>query len=325
MKKVKLPKWFKWGVDIVWSFLDNHCTMHAAGLTYFSLLAVVPVLCVLLFTAKICGADMYARDRVNGYIDEMIVQLEQGQDDQVVKFFSSANIMSNESVEQKRQVALEFGTQARKVSNQLFDRIDKFDIKTLGWIGFLFLLWTVISSIGMVEESFNEIWSVKVPRPIWRRAFMYLALTTVLPIFTAAILSMPVMGVVKTVLEATFGATVLTKWFSDSLIWFLESPIFKGLFVLTMSTISFGFFFWVMPNCNVPKRHALIGGLMTAIMLGSWMKLCAVAQVGIAKSSALYGSFAFVPIVLAWCYMSWQIILLGATIVRALGKWKTMK
>jgi uncharacterized BrkB/YihY/UPF0761 family membrane protein len=46
------------------------------------------------------------------------------------------------------------------------------------------------------------------------------------------------------------------------------------------------------------------------------MKLCAVAQVGIANSSALYGSFALFPIVLAWTYMSWQIVLLGAVIAR---------
>jgi uncharacterized BrkB/YihY/UPF0761 family membrane protein len=50
------------------------------------------------------------------------------------------------------------------------------------------------------------------------------------------------------------------------------------------------------------------------------MKVCAVAQVGIAKSSALYGSFAFMPIVLAWLYMSWQIVLLGANMVEVLGR-----
>ena len=46
----------------------------------------------------------------------------------------------------------------------------------------------------------------------------------------------------------------------------------------------------------------------------------AVAQVGIAKSSALYGSFAFMPIVLAWLYMSWQIVLLGANMVREFAR-----
>jgi membrane protein len=61
---------------------------------------------------------------------------------------------------------------------------------------------------------------------------------------------------------------------------------------------------------------AFAGGAVTAALFGGWMKLCAVAQIGIAKSSALYGSFAFFPIVLAWVYMSWQIVLLGACFVR---------
>ena len=59
------------------------------------------------------------------------------------------------------------------------------------------------------------------------------------------------------------------------------------------------------------------GGLITAVLFAAWVKVCAIAQVGIAKSSMLYGSFAFVPIILAWSYMSWQIILLGANMVRA--------
>ena len=48
------------------------------------------------------------------------------------------------------------------------------------------------------------------------------------------------------------------------------------------------------------------------------MKLCAVAQVGISKSSAIYGSFSFLPIVLAWVYVSWEIVLLGAAFSRVI-------
>ena len=75
--------------------------------------------------------------------------------------------------------------------------------------------------------------------------------------------------------------------------------------------------FAVLPNRKVPFRDAVIGGFVTAFLFGAWVKICAVAQVGIAKSSALYGSFAFLPIVLAWMYMSWQIVLLGACITHA--------
>ena len=42
------------------------------------------------------------------------------------------------------------------------------------------------------------------------------------------------------------------------------------------------------------------------------MKLCTSAGVGISRTSAMYGSFAAVPILLAWIYMNWQLILLGS-------------
>jgi uncharacterized BrkB/YihY/UPF0761 family membrane protein len=48
------------------------------------------------------------------------------------------------------------------------------------------------------------------------------------------------------------------------------------------------------------------------LFVGGWMVLCTTAGVGIAKSGAMYGSFAAVPIVLAWVYMSWQLVLLGS-------------
>jgi ATP-dependent Lhr-like helicase len=43
-------------------------------------------------------------------------------------------------------------------------------------------------------------------------------------------------------------------------------------------------------------------------------KVKSIAQIGVANSSALYGSFAFFPILLAWVYISWQIILLGSVL-----------
>ena len=113
------------------------------------------------------------------------------------------------------------------------------------------------------------------------------------------------------------GATWLTKWVSDGIIWFLDSTIFRLGITLTIASLAFAYAFAVLPNRKVPFRDAVLGGFVTAFLFGAWVKICAVAQVGIAKSSALYGSFAFLPIVLAWLYMSWQIVLLGACITHA--------
>ena len=307
-----MKKTFDWARRVVRRFLDNHGSMHAAGLTYFSLLAVVPVMCCILVAAKACNVDDYARMQLNAKIDEMIVEIENGQDENI-PFLATDD---DAEKEKKRIAASEFAHQARLLSNELFGRVDQFDVGTLGWIGFGFLLWTVISSLASVETSFNGIFGVAKARPLWHRAYLYLLIMIVLPILATIAMSLPILNVVKNVLTATMGHLWLTKWVSDGLIGVLESNLFRFAFTLVVTTMDFAFFFWVIPNCRVKFRAACWGGLITAILFGGWMKVCAVAQVGIAKSSALYGSFAFLPIVLAWLYMSWQIILVGACMVK---------
>ena len=287
--------------------------MHAAGLTYFSMLAIVPILCILLLGAKTFGADEYVRRFINSQIDSAITYIEAGQDDNL----AAVTAADEESREARKAVAQDLGREAREISDKLFERIETFDVGTLGWIGFVMLLWTVVSSIGMIEVSFNEIWAVPKSRAVWNRAWLYLAVVTVVPFFGALAVSVPILNIVKNVIVYTLGASKLTEWASSGLVWFLDSWIFRNLVALFFSSLTFAFIFTVMPNCKVPFRHAFKGGAITAVMFGGWMKLCAVAQVGVAKSSALYGSFAFLPIVLAWLYMSWQIVLLGANMVRA--------
>ena len=305
----------EWGKQVVRNFLDNHCSLHAAGLTYFSMLALIPVLCCILVMAKVAHIDKFARDKINAQIDVMITNVEKGQEEIDV---DAAKTDPEQATRLKKKIAAEeFAKQARTFSDQMFSRIDKFDVRKMGWIGLAMLLWTVISSLGQVEVSVNEIWGCGKPRPIWRRAYLYLFVAIVIPVLAAFALSMPILNVTKNVIVSTMGATWLTKWASDGLVWFIDSTAFRLIISLGFSSVAFGYFLWVMPNCKVSVRHAWYGGLITAVLFGAVLKLCAVAQVGIAKSSALYGSFAFLPIMLAWFYMSWQVLLLGASMVRA--------
>ena len=302
---------------VVVGFLDHNCSMHAAGLTYFALLAVVPVLCCILVAAKACGVDRYARTEINLQIEEMIEKIEDGQKD---SFLSRIPGFASSEQEEKRAAAREFARDARQISDRIFAQVDAFDVGTLGWIGFGFLLWTVISSLASVETSFNEIFSVAVARPIWKRAYMYLFIMVILPVMATVALSVPILNMIKDLIIMTLGATWLTKWAGDGLIWLLESSLFRFSVTFAFSTLFFAFFFWIIPNCRVRAKSALLGGAGTALVFGGWLKLCALAQVGIAKSSALYGSFAFLPIVLAWLYMSWQIVLAGACWVSVLER-----
>ena len=313
-----LKKSVCWGKNVVQSFLGCHCSLHAAGLTYFSMLALIPVLCCILVLAKVVHVDKIARDQINERIDTMITSVEQGQ-----KLITAEDVERDPEMKKalKKQIAAEeFAKQARGFSDQLFGRIAKFDVRKLGWIGFAMLLWTVISSLGQVEVSFDEIWGVPKARPIWKKAYLYLFVATIMPVLAMLAMSMPILNVVKDVIVSTMGATWLTKWVSDGLVWFIDWWPFRLGISIGFASLAFGYFLWVMPNGKVSFRHAWYGGALTAVLFGAVLKLCAVAQVGIAKSSALYGSFAFLPIVLAWFYMSWQVILLGACMVKSFGE-----
>ena len=295
-------------------FSRHRCALHAAGLTYYSLMSLVPVLCLLVLLARACGAGDFARDKINGTIDQMIVNFEKGPEK--LPEFMTKN-QSPQQIEAKRQAAEDFAKQARKISNDIFDRIAKVNLKKVGIFGVIILLWTVVSTFGMVEHAFNEVWEVPKPRPLWRKFILYAFVALVLPLLVALALSMPILHVVRTILDATLGATSYTKWIGDALVAMLNSRLFGIAFTLLFTVAAFTFILNFVPHRKVSFRASLNGGIITAFLFGGWLKLCAIAQVGIAKSNAMYGSFAFLPIILAWLYMSWQIILLGSNMTYA--------
>ena len=174
------------------------------------------------------------------------------------------------------------------------------------------LLWTVVSTLGQVESSFNEVWSVGKGRPIWLRFPLYLFVVVVLPIMATLALSMPIIHVVKSVLDATLGATSYTRWVGAALVNLITSPLFGVCMTLTFSSLAFAVLLKMMPNRAISFRSSFRAGVLTALLVGGWMALCTTAGVGISKSGAMYGSFAAVPIVLAWIFMSWQLVLLGS-------------
>ena len=310
----------------VFGFLNHRCGLHAAGLTYFSMLAFVPVLCLLLVFAKTCGADRFAREKINEHIDSFITSVENGQGEAEKKAAEKAKTapttaaedQKDRETERKAEATKELARQIRTFSNDLFDRIGKFDARKIGIVGLFMLMWTVVSTFGQVETAFNEIWEVEKARPIWKRFYLYLFVALVLPVLATLAMSMPILRIVKASLDATLGATSYTKWMGDALVAVLDSRLFGFFFTLCFASIAYAFILQLMPNRKVHLRPALESGVVTALLSGGWMKLCTSAGVGIAKSSALYGSFAAVPILLAWVYMSWQIVLLGGCMTYAL-------
>ena len=161
------------------NFKENRCGLHAGGLTYFTILGFVPVICMLMVCAKACGVGTLAREKINEQIDAFISQVETGQKEAAAAAAAApreADAAAQEEVDNnvklanfKAEATKDLAQKGRQFSNEMFDQIDKVDLSTLGWIGFAMLMWTVVSTLGQVETSMNEIWYVEKGRAIWRK------------------------------------------------------------------------------------------------------------------------------------------------------------
>ena len=166
--------------------------------------------------------------------------------------------------------------------------------------GTAFLAVTAVMTMLTIERAFNSIWRVSRPRPIVRRILVYLATLTLGPILIGASLSITsyLVGVSLGYLRGTPLAGTAILGFSP--------------FMLTWS--AFTLLYYVVPNRAVKPRHALVGGLVAAVVFELMKRSFAVFIAQMPTYTVVYGAFAVIPIFLLWIYFSWVIIVIGALI-----------
>ena len=294
------------GSLIISGFKNDQCSLHAASLTFFSLMALIPILALTLALARAFDGANKAKEQFDEYFNGWMAQMEQSVEAKV----QTEGITEGGGVQE--EVTRAFTAQIREIVDKLFEQIDQLKFGTLGGIGAVMLFWTVIGMLGKVESSFNRIWGVEQPRTMVRKCADYLFACMILPFLATAASSIPVVSMITDIMGKAvgdFGANATRT--------ILESGLVRFSVTLTVGTLTFAFLLSFMPNARVKLIPALAGGFVTLMLFGGWLKLCAMLQIGIGKYSALYGSFAVLPILLLWVYTSWQIILLGAEITFA--------
>jgi membrane protein len=76
----------------------------------------------------------------------------------------------------------------------------------------------------------------------------------------------------------------------------------------------FTFLYVFMPNAKIELRSALWGGVIAGTIY-QFVQLAYISfQIGAANYGAIYGSFAALPLFLAWMQLSWLIVLFGAEV-----------
>ncbi|WOX06288.1 YihY family inner membrane protein [Microbulbifer pacificus] len=170
--------------------------------------------------------------------------------------------------------------------------------------GIAMLLLTAGFLLKNIETTFNAIWDIPRGRKGVSSFLLYWAILSLGPILLGA-------GMAAT--TYLFSQKVLAQ--NDSL-GLLPSVLRVLPFIFT--AIAFTLLFVAVPNCRVPLRHGLAGGVITAIAFEAAKYLFGLI---VSRSSvqAIYGAFAFVPMFLIWIYTMWMIVLAGCVLVRTLS------
>ena len=170
--------------------------------------------------------------------------------------------------------------------------------------GLLVLLWAVIKVLGQIEYSFNDIWGIKEKRSVSRMFGDYLSLMLICPI--CLILSGGVTVFINTQISLMIHKFTFLGNFSAIFLFSLKLLPYLLMWGL------FTFIYVFMPNTKVKISSGLFAGIIsgTIFQIVQWAYIN--FQIGVANYNAIYGSFAALPLFLAWLQLSWLIVLYGA-------------
>ncbi len=183
-------------------------------------------------------------------------------------------------------------------SSQIMSYVENVNAAALGSAGGAFLLITVISTMGTVEQALNTIFNVPQSRSYLRKFSDYLSVLFTVPLLIVAALSV----------TAIFSVRISQFPFVTELLPYLF--VWAGFF----------FLFVFFPYTKVKYVPALIGSFVTAVLfqLAQWGYVR--FQVGVANYRAIYGAMATLPIFLVWIYIAWAVILFGAELTAAVQR-----
>lgn len=175
---------------------------------------------------------------------------------------------------------------------------------TIVGIGMLFV--TALLMLMSIEKAFNQIWRVQQSRKGIVSFLRYWAVLSLGPLL--------------------LGAGFAISSYVASMQLFNSAANYMGaampgtrLITFALTALAFTLLYVAVPNCKVPLKAGLIGGMVAAILFELAKRGFGLFVGSFSSYTLVYGAFAALPVFLIWIYLSWSIILLGVEVSRALA------
>jgi len=252
---------------VIRDIVSGQLTLRAMSLVYTTLLSIVPLIAVSFSVLKGFGVHKDLEQYLYGVLEPL-------------------------------------GEKGVEITDQVMTLVNNVNGSVLGGIGLAFFIYTAISMVQKIEESFNYVWYVNKPRSFSRRFTEYLLVLLIVPLAIVVAL-----GAI-----ASLGNESAFQWLAANTI---LGPFFSATTKLTpyiVVIVVFTALYKYMPNTRVDFRSALVGGLSGGILWATLGMVFAAFIANSARNQTIYASFAIAITTLIWLYLNWLILLVGSQI-----------
>jgi membrane protein len=171
----------------------------------------------------------------------------------------------------------------------------------------VFLAAVALMLMLTVDEVLNRIFRVQRRRPLGQRLVVYWAVLTLGPVLIGTSLSMTSFLVGNSLGMLDLGG--------------LAKAVLGTLtFIFTCAALTM--LYLVVPFRRIELRHALAGGIVAGVIFEFAKRGFALFVANFPTYTLVYGAFAAFPIFLIWLYLSWVVVLFGATLTAMLPAWR---
>lgn len=196
---------------------------------------------------------------------------------------------------------------SEEVASHIVAFIDHTNLRAIAVVSIFAAFLAVLAIMGNAEMCFNAIWGGVPGRSLKRKLGSFIKLAVIAPLLLLLAMT----------LTAFLQPGSWLYPFFDS--WYLGDAVLVGLRVVPYALIlvSFTLLYTGLPNTDVSKRSSTVGAMVAGLLLflAQWAYVTFVIR--IVRYSAVYGALWQVPILLAWIYIMWSVILYGAEVSRA--------
>ncbi len=190
-----------------------------------------------------------------------------------------------------------------EISRRIVEFVNNIEVRVLGAVGLGLLVYTIVTLMHKIEAAFNHAWHEPAQRSFAERFSTFISVLTVGPLLVFAALA-----ITGSVMNNALMQT-LTSYEPFGTI-ARELAHFASYFLVIAA---FTFLYVLIPNTKVRLLPAFVGGVVAGLLWETAGLVFAYFVAGAAGYQAVYATFGTAMFFMIWLYVSWLILLVGAS------------